>query len=440
MLRYISFFQSAEWGHEFLRYKLIKVLGEETVRNILPYEDDRQFMNHYSINEQEIPSELRYENMVHPSQTKVGKIDHVDSWYENAYYLNQDVSYGFVVSGKYTDSKKPVISTELHISSRVPGNFYLSKISTPSLKLSGSSVTGIPFFYQGSNEDLSWAGLPMLSDTIDIYVHTLNPNDPDLYLSDGKWEKIHKISYKIDIKGENSKEIEIKYTKYGPILENSSVLKQLGSAKLNKGQVMSVRWAGNEVKDTDFDAVMELYHAKNSRDVRRSLEGIKVPNLSFLYATKVGDIGYQSVGAHPKRKFYSVVPLDGSTSDTDWDGFLAYEELPYSLNPYKGYFVIAGNKPISSHYKHSVSLSGSYDDTKSLAISNSIEKIIKNKNFTVSDAVKIQSDNTDLFAKKAVRVLTSNLKQKQSQTIAKIFENWDFSYDKISQQAELFQS
>jgi penicillin amidase len=36
--------------------------------------------------------------------------------------------------------------------------------------------------------------------------------------------------------------------------------------------------------------------------------------------------------------------LDGSTTNYDWNGLIPVKELPYTINPEKGYIVTANNR------------------------------------------------------------------------------------------------
>jgi penicillin amidase len=62
-----------------------------------------------------------------------------------------------------------------------------------------------------------------------------------------------------------------------------------------------------------------------------------------VFADRHGDIGYQMSGLMPKRReaITGFVPLPGWKAENDWQGLVAYEDLPRAYNPVKGYFVTA---------------------------------------------------------------------------------------------------
>ncbi|CAG9311254.1 unnamed protein product [Blepharisma stoltei] len=411
--RYVSFFQNSEWRHELFRAKLAATIGERLAKIILPYDESMIFPKSYIINDYDLPQELKRTSSFYASHTSNGKINDFETLNDEIYYLNLQTSAAFVVSGNKTKSGKPLISSQIYFSSRIPTEVYLSKITTNNIKLSGTTIPGIPFFYQGENGSISWAAVPILADVIDLYVHKIHHTE-ELYLLNENWEPFYKITEKIAVKGQEPVEVAIKLTKYGPMLINPSIL--------NFKEAISIRWTANEIEDNDFDSIIKINTAKNPRDFRLALSGIKVPNFSVVYGLNTGIIGYQAVGLFPQRESYGAVPLDGSRSDADWKKFIDFKELPYVLNPKEGFILAAGNSPISASYKHSISFSGTYFNDKAYRMSNAIKETLTiRKSFAIDNAVEILYDNHTEFWASAQNWI-SILK---NETAKRILENSD---------------
>ena len=53
-----------------------------------------------------------------------------------------------------------------------------------------------------------------------------------------------------------------------------------------------------------------------------------------MYADVDGNIGYHAAGRLPKRRgFAGDVPVDGSSGNFEWDGFIPFDQLPSAFNP-----------------------------------------------------------------------------------------------------------
>ena len=77
------------------------------------------------------------------------------------------------------------------------------------------------------------------------------------------------------------------------------------------------------------------------------------PGQNMVYADVEGTIGYQCTGLHPvRRKGDGTIPVPGWTSEHEWDGWIPFDELPWSVNPPSGYLVTANNRIHDDYYPH----------------------------------------------------------------------------------------
>lgn len=82
-----------------------------------------------------------------------------------------------------------------------------------------------------------------------------------------------------------------------------------------------------------------------------------------MFALNSGDIGYTSLVKYPIRKhgvIHGVYPKKGHLKENSWLGFVPLEELPWAINPEKGYFNSANNMITTSNVKHGISHSFAY--------------------------------------------------------------------------------
>jgi penicillin amidase len=60
-----------------------------------------------------------------------------------------------------------------------------------------------------------------------------------------------------------------------------------------------------------------------------------------------------------RRNYYGDVPVDGTTGENEWDGYIPFEELPHAFNPANGLVVTANQSPFPANYPYH--LNGVFD-------------------------------------------------------------------------------
>ena len=81
----------------------------------------------------------------------------------------------------------------------------------------------------------------------------------------------------------------------------------------------------------------------------------------MLLADIDGNIGYMLLSSSPKRKnhypYLGCRISDGSISDHDWTGIVDINQLPFILNPAKGYFLAANQRVVPENSKYDIGAS-----------------------------------------------------------------------------------
>jgi len=102
---------------------------------------------------------------------------------------------------------------------------------------------------------------------------------------------------------------------------------------------------------------LALHRAHNWGEFENALRLWDEPALSFVYADRAGNIGYQLAGRVPLRKAgKGATPVPGWTDEYEWTGWIPFEELPHSYNPPQHYMATANNPVVGSEYSHHLSL------------------------------------------------------------------------------------
>ena len=142
--------------------------------------------------------------------------------------------------------------------------------------------------------------------------------------------------------------------------------------------------------------------------------------MNVVMADVEDNIGYMLLSTSPVRKteypFVGCKVHDGSVSTFDWKDTVDVDQLPFALNPKKGYFITANNRIITDNSKNDIG--GAQTATgRSVRITEMISQGIKaGKKFTAKDMVDMQNDVTDVIAREAVPHITK--------IVNKVLDSW----------------
>jgi penicillin G amidase len=253
----------------------------------------------------------------------------------------QPGSNSWAVSGKRTASGKPILANDPHLEYGLPSIWYLIHLQAPGLNVAGASIPGAPSVVSGHNDRISWGVTNLGFDVEDLYIERMNVQTGQ-YLFQGQVQQARVERELIPVKGQKPVEMTTLVTRHGPVWTSAG------------NQIMSLRWVAGDAGNFSFPWI-DIDRARNWEEFRQALGGYGGPGQNFVYADVDGNIGYQAAGKLPIRKnFNGDVPVDGSSGQFEWDGFIPFEELPTAYNPPSGMVITANQNPFPADYKYPV--------------------------------------------------------------------------------------
>jgi penicillin amidase len=255
-------------------------------------------------------------------------------------------SNAWAISGAHTASGKPLLSNDMHLEYSLPGIWYMTRLQAPGLDVSGVALPGAPGIIAGHNQRIAWGITNLQFDVQDLFA--LNFDDrTGRYMYKGKPEQARVERELIQVKGQQPVETLAWITRYGPLFVSE------GSDRL------ALRWVAAEPGLLRFP-FLDIDRAQNWEQFTAALATLPGPGSNFVYADVDGNIGTRVAGRLPKRRGYAGdVPVDGSSGDYDWDGFIPFEELPSTFNPPSGIVVSANQDTFPKGYPYPVN--GNFD-------------------------------------------------------------------------------
>jgi penicillin G amidase len=255
-------------------------------------------------------------------------------------------SNNWAVSGKRTETGKPILSNDMHLSFGSPGIWIqMHQVIQGKLNVTGVVVPGQPFVVAGHNDKIAWGMTNLKVDDIDLFAEKINPSNENQYFFNGEWKDMVIKKEIIKIKGGKQDTLVLKFTHRGPIVS--------GFRKINDAS-LSMRWAGYDNSD-EIRSVCLLNRANGWKDFRSALKTFRSISQNFVYADTEGNIGLNTGGGIAIRKGNGNFIRNGETDEYDWKGYVPFEQLPFSYNPEIGYVSSANNKTVSDDYPYYIS-------------------------------------------------------------------------------------
>jgi len=255
-------------------------------------------------------------------------------------------SNNWAVRGTRTETGKPVLSNDMHLSFGSPGIWIqMHQVIPGKLNVTGVVVPGEPFVVDGHNEKIAWGMTNLMVDDIDLFAEKINPENPNQYYFNGEWKNLVVRKEIIKIKGGKPDSVTIRCTHRGPII---SGFNNISNASL------SMRWSGYDFSD-EIRAVCLLNRASNWTDFRSAISSFRSVSQNIVYADVDGNIGLNTGGGIPIRKGNGALIRNGETDEFDWKGYVPFGQLPSSYNPANGYVSSANNKTVLNGYQYYIS-------------------------------------------------------------------------------------
>lgn len=338
-------------------------------------------------------------------------------------------SNSWVISGKLTDTGKPILANDPHLSPSQPGIWYQMGLHCAcGVETAGFTFSGVPGVVIGHNAKISWGFTNLDPDVIDMYLEQVDGDR--VKVGDG-WEPMATRTEVIKVAGGDDVTITVRSTRHGPLLSDASEeLRKVVTAPEVGGESYGValRWTALDPGRT-ADALFALNRAGNWDEFRAAAALFEVPAQNIVYADVDGNIGYQSPGRIPVRgkgdgKWFAP----GWDTAYDWTGYIPFNELPSVRNPDRGYVVTANQAVIGDQYQRHLTDDWSYG-YRSQRIYDLLDERITAGKISMDDVQRMQFDNRNGFAPTLVPALRKaprgDLSQQESDADA-LLTGWDF--------------
>ncbi|MDH3558146.1 MAG: penicillin acylase family protein [Deltaproteobacteria bacterium] len=427
IMYYMGWTSSGNLNTEVVAQMLVEKLGEMKAREIFPL----------NINPDD-PSEEKQEKVTighTPGPINLASDARIMSFLiDSAFRLG---SNNWVVGPKFSPSGKPILANDPHLEATgLPGPWYPNYIKAPNFRAVGVSVPGIPGMVIGRNDHVAIGVTNAYGDTQDLYVETIDPENPNRYIEGENSISFEVIEETLTIKDKTSpqgyrkEKVKIKLTKRGPVI--SDIMSGLETRK-----VITVRWSPFENMGATI-GVDKLLRARSVNDIREALRHVNMIMLNFVFADEDGNFGWLVSGRLPVRsQGGGTIPYVVKEGKDNWIGWIPFDEKPQRFNPDRGWIATCNHKTVSKDYPYyySSQLGSSYRYRR-------IKELLQTPGKkSVNDHWEFQRDTLNIMAKEIAPVMARVLLENaDTQDMGKILSNWHFRDDSDQTAPAIFQA
>lgn len=336
--------------------------------------------------------------------------------------IGAGASNEWVVDGSRSTTGKPLLANDPHLELGIPILWYLARITTPEITISGATAPGVPLVLLGQNGHIAWGFTTTDSDTQDLFIETEAPGQPGTYQTPEGPQPVRSERLTIKVKDAADVEMTRRETGHGPVISDAlPEVQGLGP----DGTLMALAWTGLSGEDTTPEAFFRINLARNKDEFLAALQLYRSPAQNIVYADREGTIGFVNAGAVPIRKFGDGrYPADGASGVSDWTGMVPFEGWPQLFNPPAGAIVNANNAVIDADYPFWFGR----DQASGYRATRIVERLSAKPKHDLASMAAIQMDNQAAHARDLVPFL---LKLQPATALERqaldLLRSWDFN-------------
>ena len=336
-------------------------------------------------------------------------------------------SNNWVVSGELTQDGWPMMINDPHRSQAIPSLRYWSHLVGPGWNVIGGGEPEIPGISIGHNEFGAWGLTVFNTDVEDLYVYETNPLNSNQYRYNGYWEEMRVISETINVKGSEPVELELKYTRHGPV--------SFEDAENNLAYAVRPAWM--EIGGAPYLASLRMDQAQTWEEFREASNYSNIPGENMIWADREGNIGWQAVGIAPiRRNFSGMVPVPGD-GRYEWDGYLPIKAKPNEYNPARGFIETSNSNYTPPNYPYLDAIGFTWTDPFRWARGS--EVLGSGRKFNMTDMIELQHDYLSIPARTLMPFFKSlEAEDPQVEQARQMLLNWDFVLNKDSIEAGIY--
>jgi penicillin amidase len=303
-------------------------------------------------------------------------------------------SNNWTIAGSRTATGRPILANDPHRAHGVPSLRYVVHLNAPGLSVIGAGEPALPGISIGHNGQIAFGLTIFAIDQEDLFVYETNPDNQNQYRYRNGWEDMRVVRETIEVKGENPREVELRFTRHGPVLNTDPAQRR----------AYAMRSVWFEPGTSAYFNSAEYMTARDWNGFKKAMAEWGAPSENQVYADTQGNTGWIVGGRSPLRSNWDgLMPVPGD-GRYEWSGFLKGDELPQVFNPEQGWFATANEMNLPPGYPVAERKVG-FEWSDPSRITRIKEVLSAKEKMTLSDAMALQTDDYSVNGRRLTKLL-----------------------------------
>jgi penicillin amidase len=247
-------------------------------------------------------------------------------------------SNNWALSGSRTATGRPLVANDPHLPPTLPSVWYLAHVSTPDWELAGATVVGSLGVGVGHNGRVAWGATNGGADIVDLFLEEVSEDGTAVRDGDG-WAECDVREERIVVRGGDDVVERVLVTPRGPIVSPAL-----------EGDQPAVSMRAVWLEPLPIEGTLRADRAGTAAELRERTRQWPFANLNLVFADTEGTIGWQLMGLLPRRTGgHGLLPRPGAEAGPGWEGWLDFDDLPWTIDPEAGFVATANNKPVADN-------------------------------------------------------------------------------------------
>jgi penicillin amidase len=242
-----------------------------------------------------------------------------------------------------TATGRPLVAGDPHRLLEMPSMYAQAHLACDEFDVIGLTIPGAPGFPNfAHNDQVAWCVTHAFVDIHDLYIEQFDPPAANTRFEDG-WKPVARRTESIAVRGEAAVEIEVIETHHGPVIAGDP----------RSGTALALRSVQFAVPDKSFDCMLPILRAKSVEQLYEAGRDWGIMDHNLVAGDTAGHIGNRVRAQVPVRaRANGWLPMPGWSGEHEWQGMVAFEEMPCSIDPPQGAIVTANNRVMENgeHY------------------------------------------------------------------------------------------
>jgi len=335
----------------------------------------------------------------------------------------QRASNNWVVDDAHSVTGKPLLANDPHLDFTAPLVWYLARLEAQDIDVAGATIPGTPVVVLGHNDRIAWGFTTTNADAEDVFVEQIDATDPRRYATPKGTAAFEVHDELIMVKGQPSETVTVRETRHGPVM--SDIVTNMPPAPANSALALQASFLNDD--DKSVEAAWRIGLARDWASWLDALRLFTAPALNMVFADRGGNIGFMMPGRIPIRKAGDGrMPVEGSSGDHDWAGFIPFERLPQTFNPPAGHIATANNKIVPDDYPFLIT----HDWDAPYRIERIEANLAATPKQSIASSMLLQRDIVSLAAKEMLPLmLAAEPSSARERTAIELMRRWDNQMD-----------